>query len=59
MIPQGGCLHSDGEGGVEKAYIVDSRKPHAILLELLADEGIGAMTSKKIDHETVVSEYHD
>ena len=28
-------------GGVEKAHIIDGRKHHAILLELLTTEGIG------------------
>jgi acetylglutamate kinase len=32
---------------VEKAHIIDGRKPHAILLELLTDEGIGTMIRRK------------
>ena len=31
------------EGVVEKTHIIDGRKPHAILLVLLTDEGIGTM----------------
>lgn len=29
------------EGGVRNAYIIDGRRPHALLLELFTDEGIG------------------
>jgi acetylglutamate kinase len=29
--------------GVEKAHIIDGRKHHAILLELLTTEGVGTM----------------
>jgi acetylglutamate kinase len=29
------------EGGARNAYIIDGRRPHALLLELFTDEGIG------------------
>jgi len=29
------------EGGAKNAYIIDGRRPHALLLELFTDEGIG------------------
>jgi acetylglutamate kinase len=29
------------EGGVRKAHIIDGRMPHAILLEVFTDKGIG------------------
>jgi acetylglutamate kinase len=29
------------EGGVRNAYIIDGRRPHALLLELFTDQGIG------------------
>jgi acetylglutamate kinase len=32
---------------VEKAHIIDGRRHHAILLELLTDEGVGTMISGK------------
>nr|MBI3613263.1 acetylglutamate kinase [Nitrospirota bacterium] len=28
-------------GGVKKAHIIDGRMPHAILLEVFTDKGIG------------------
>jgi acetylglutamate kinase len=29
--------------GVKKAFIIDGRVPHSILMELLTDEGMGTM----------------
>jgi len=29
------------DGGVRKAHIIDGRMPHAILLEVFTDKGIG------------------
>ncbi len=41
MIPKvESCLHAV-EGGVRKAHMLDGRLPHALLLELFTDEGIG------------------
>jgi acetylglutamate kinase len=47
MIPKVEACVRTVESGVEKAHIIDGRKPHAILLELLTDEGIGTMISRK------------
>lgn len=41
MIPKIRCCLSALRGGVPKAHIIDGRVPHAILLELLTDQGIG------------------
>lgn len=41
MIPKVRCCLSALRGGVPKAHIIDGRVPHAILLELLTDQGIG------------------
>jgi acetylglutamate kinase len=41
MIPKvQSCLHAL-EGGVEKTHVIDGRIPHALLLELFTDGGIG------------------
>lgn len=41
MIPKAeACLAALGEG-VRKAHIVDGRTPHAVLLEVFTDEGVG------------------
>ncbi len=43
MIPKvETCLHAVEEG-VEAAVILDGRKPHAILLELFTDHGVGTL----------------
>lgn len=41
MIPKmEGCLRAV-RGGVGQAHVVDGRKPHAMLLEIVTDEGVG------------------
>ncbi|HOT07740.1 MAG TPA: acetylglutamate kinase [Methanotrichaceae archaeon] len=45
MIPKVEACVKAVEGGVEKAHIIDGRIPHAIILELLTDAGIGTMVS--------------
>ncbi|OEU96744.1 acetylglutamate kinase [Streptomyces oceani] len=43
MVPKmEGCLHAV-RGGVHTARVLDGRVPHAILLEIFTDEGIGTM----------------
>jgi acetylglutamate kinase len=41
MIPKVDCCLAALQGGVEKATIVDGRVPHAVLLELFTDQGVG------------------
>lgn len=43
MIPKVACCLDALEGGVAQAHILDGTLPHAILLELLSDDGIGTM----------------
>ena len=43
MIPKVDCCISALDGGVKKAHIIDGRIFHALLIELLTDEGIGTM----------------
>src|SRR4051812_17311329 len=41
MVPKmGACLRAV-QGGVPRATVVDGREPHAVLLELFTDEGVG------------------
>lgn len=47
MIPKVEACVRVVRGGVDKAHIIDGRKHHAILLELLTDEGIGTMISRR------------
>lgn len=41
MIPKVKCCITALGGGVKKAHIVDGRIPHALLLEIFTDQGIG------------------
>lgn len=43
MIPKVGCCVEAIRRGVKKVFILDGRVPHAILIEMLSDEGIGTM----------------
>ena len=43
MIPKVDCCILALDGGVKRAHIIDGRLPHALLIELLTDEGIGTM----------------
>lgn len=43
MIPKVRCCAYAVEGGVQKAFMIDGRIPHAILIEMFSDEGIGTM----------------
>jgi len=41
MIPKTDCCAMALDGGVKKTHIIDGRLPHAILIELFTNEGIG------------------
>lgn len=41
MIPKVKCCMTALKGGVKKAHIIDGRIPHALLLEIFTDQGIG------------------
>ena len=43
MIPKIDCCVEAVRRGVKRAFIIDGRIPHAILIEMLSDEGIGTM----------------
>jgi len=45
MIPKVDCCTIALDGGVSKAHMIDGRLPHALLIELFTDEGIGTMIS--------------
>ena len=47
MIPKIQCCVDTLEQGVTKAAIIDGRIVHAILIEMLSDEGIGTMIYKE------------
>jgi acetylglutamate kinase len=47
MIPKVDCASLALKGGVKEAHIIDGRLPHALLIELFTDEGIGTMIRAK------------
>jgi acetylglutamate kinase len=47
MIPKVDCCTLALEGGVKNAHIIDGRLPHALLVELFTDEGIGTMIKNR------------
>ncbi len=46
MLPKIQCAMDAVDAGTESACIIDGRVPHAVLLELLTDEGIGTLIRK-------------
>ncbi|GAB3040432.1 acetylglutamate kinase [Acinetobacter apis] len=47
MIPKVGCALDAVKGGVVSAHIVDGRVPHATLLEVFTDHGVGTLISNQ------------
>ena len=47
MIPKMTACLAAVRGGVPRAHVLDGRQPHAILLEIFTDEGIGTMVVEK------------
>ncbi len=46
MLPKLQCAIDAVEAGTDSACIIDGRVPHAVLLELLTDEGMGTLVKK-------------
>lgn len=51
MIPKVEACIEALRGGVEKAHIISGAIPHALLMELFTDEGIGTMIVRSEHHE--------
>jgi acetylglutamate kinase len=49
MIPKLRACADAVDGGVRTAHIIDGRVAHALLIELLTDEGIGTMVKREAD----------
>ena len=45
MLPKIQCALEAVESGVKSSHIVDGRVPHAVLLEIFTDEGVGTLIS--------------
>lgn len=53
MLPKIGCALEAVKGGVTSAHIIDGRVPHATLLEVFTDEGMGTLISNRRDKRKV------
>ena len=47
MLPKIQCALDAVTGGVHSAHIIDGRVPHAVLLEILTNQGIGTLITRK------------
>jgi len=47
MLPKLACCVEALNGGAQKAHIVDGRKPHAVILEIFTDHGVGSEITKE------------
>jgi len=52
MLPKIACALDAVKGGVVSAHIIDGRVPHATLLEVFTDEGMGTLISNKKSKRT-------
>ncbi|MGO9029633.1 MAG: acetylglutamate kinase [Acidimicrobiales bacterium] len=51
MIPKAEACARAVRAGVRRAHILDGRTPHALLLEILTDQGVGTMVSARPEPE--------
>jgi len=47
MLPKIGSALDAARGGVKSVHIIDGRVEHALLLEILTDEGVGTLIKSK------------
>ncbi len=47
MLPKIGSALDAARGGVKSVHIIDGRVEHALLLEVLTDEGVGTLIRSK------------
>jgi acetylglutamate kinase len=47
MLPKVRCALEAVSSGVNSAHIIDGRVPHAVLLEVFTDEGVGTKISNR------------
>jgi acetylglutamate kinase len=47
MLPKISCALDAVKSGVASAHIIDGRVPHAVLLEIFTDEGMGTLITNK------------
>jgi acetylglutamate kinase len=47
MLPKIRCALDAVQGGVNAAHIIDGRVPHAVLLEIFTDTGVGTLITNR------------
>lgn len=47
MLPKIRCAQEAVNGGVNSSHIIDGRVPHAVLLEIFTDEGVGTLITNR------------
>ena len=47
MLPKIACALDAVKGGVNSAHIIDGRVPHAVMVELFTDQGIGTLIRRR------------
>lgn len=47
MLPKIQCALSAVDQGIEQAHIIDGRTPHAVLLEVFTNQGVGTLIAQK------------
>ncbi len=52
MIPKMGACLQAVQGGVPRATVVDGREPHAVILELFTNEGVGTQVLPGVETKT-------
>jgi acetylglutamate kinase len=52
MLPKINCALDAVKSGVSSAHIIDGRVPHAVLLEIFTDEGVGTLITDRRRHAT-------
>ena len=50
MLPKIACARDAVKQGVSTAHIIDGTVPHAVLLEILTDSGVGTLISDRASH---------
>lgn len=50
MLPKIRCALEAVQGGVTSAHIIDGRVPHAVLLEIFSDTGVGTLITNRKPH---------
>jgi acetylglutamate kinase len=47
MLPKIRCAQEAVKAGVTSSHIIDGRVPHAVLLEIFTDEGVGTLITNR------------